>query len=253
MPDLNTIRRSGNFVSLVGVVQFLVLSFAAMQFYPGGSPFNSSSDGYHYLENPYSDLGREVAWNGERNIVSRWIFNTAMIVLGVSMLPFFGFLPMHAPDRPILLTAASLFGMASSVSLIGIGMTPYDVHFQSHHLCLVGWVSMLGVAGGIHFIALLLSKECSDFFAFVSLGLVVIIVVYSSWGVDQAMEYLRGGITAETSGVVFRMQKLLVLYCIFWYAVLSLRMVLIPEVKFVPVSERLSADADKYMKRYGRK
>ena len=253
MGDLNKIRRWGNAASLFGVVQFLVLSHAAMLFYPGGSPINRTGTGYRYFENPYSDLGRSQAWNGQDNSVSALMFNTAMMALGVLMIPFFVFLPMHAPDKPILLGIGAVAGVFSSLSLAGIGWTPYDLQFAAHHWWLAIWVLLLLLVGCIHFFALLLSKEASDWFAYSSLGLVIVICIYASQGIDQAMGFLTNGMDEEVSASLFRMQKLLVLYCVFWYAVSSARMVYIPRVEFRSVHDKLAEEARDYLPRFGRK
>jgi hypothetical membrane protein len=169
--------RWGNAVSCFGVVQFLCLCTLAALLYPGGTLLERSTTGYSFSENFLSDLGRTDSWSNKPNARAATLFNGAVVVLGVSIVPFFLCLPLHAPDRSHLLWVAAAFGLGSAVALVGIGLTPYDVYFGAHHTALFFWVTLLSVTVMLHFWALFTSDECSSWFALLSLALLIVIAL----------------------------------------------------------------------------
>jgi hypothetical membrane protein len=151
--------RWGNAVCFLGVLQFLVCTTLAMLNYPGGTLVDRHSVGYALFANYLSDLGRTVACSGSANGVSAALFNTSIVLLGVSTVPFFVFLPLHAPDRARLLWTAAAFGVLSAFGLIGIGLTPYDKHLAAHLEAHFWWILFFLIAVFLHFLALLQSEE----------------------------------------------------------------------------------------------
>ena len=53
---------------IVGSIQFIILTFIAMIFYEGGTYIDSSTTGYLFWHNYFSDLGRTVAHSGISNV-----------------------------------------------------------------------------------------------------------------------------------------------------------------------------------------
>ena len=227
--------RWGNAVSCFGVAQFLCLSVLAMHWYPGGTMADQKTTGYSFYENFLSDLGMTKAWSGQPNPTASLLFNTAMVVLGLSIIPFFLFLPSHAPDQWESLRIAAVFGVVSALALVGIGLSPFDVHPNAHVAALVLWVMSLSSAAVLHFGALWASNDCSPLLALLSAGLATAICLY--------MVAAAGDLRAAA------MQKCLVLYALVWYVVFGVRMVLTTELVPPDRDDRLRREAEEYLRR----
>jgi hypothetical membrane protein len=228
--------RWGNAVSCFGVAQFLFLSALAMRSYPGGTMGDRQTMGYSFSENFLSDLGMTRSWSGKPNGTASLLFNTAMVVLGFSIIPFFLFLPSHAPDQWESLRIAAMFGVVSALALVGIGLSPFDVHPGAHMAALVLWVMSLSSAAVLHFGALWASKQCSPLIALLSFGLAAAISLY-----------MVVAMAADQKAVI--MQKCLVLYALVWYMVFGVRMVLTAELRPPDRDRRLRRETGEYLRR----
>ena len=60
-----------------------------MLFYPGGTYLDSSTEGYHFFYNFFSNLGEWTARNGEINTFSASLFNSSLIIFAISYFSFF--------------------------------------------------------------------------------------------------------------------------------------------------------------------
>ena len=115
-------------VALLGIAQFACSVVRAVNNYAGD---------YSITENFLSDLGCTQTMAGADNSASSLVFNRSIIGLGISLIPFFAAMPT------VLETGRSLLrfsGVLSAVGLIGIGLTPYDLHFVEHHVALGLWI-----------------------------------------------------------------------------------------------------------------
>jgi len=237
--------RWGNAVSCAGVVLFLCLCTPAALLYPGGTLADRNTAGYSFSENFLSDLGRTVSWSGDANTGAAILFNTAVVVLGLSIVPFFLFLPLHAPDRSQVLWVAAAFGVVSALALVAIGLTPYDVCFGPHHTALFLWVIFLSVAVILHFWALFTSDECSSLFAVASLALVCVFCLYAIQGAAFVVAS-RWGSGSETLTGLVTMQKYVVLSTMGWYLVFSVRMVCTTDLNLPNRTPTLDYSAEAY-------
>jgi hypothetical protein len=102
--------------------------------------------------------------------------------------------------------------VVSALALVGIGLSPFDVHPDAHVAALVLWVMSLSSAAVLHFGALWASDECSPLLAMLSAGLATAICVYM--------------VAAAAGQKAAAVQKYLVLYALGWYVVFGVRMVL---------------------------
>ncbi|MBM4094717.1 MAG: hypothetical protein FJ276_35710 [Planctomycetes bacterium] len=236
--------RWANAVSCLGVLQFLVLSILATHRYAGGTIWERHRVGYSYSENYLSDLGRTEAWSGVSNRSAARLFNGGVIILGASLVPFFLFLPAHAPDKSSLLWIAAVFGIFSTVALIRIGLTPYDTHLAAHQTALVLWVLLLLITVGLHAWALLTSTEASTLFGLVSFLLAMLIVTYGIRGME--------GMDATAQRSVPALQKGVVLGAVGWYLAFSARMICTRELAHTERDTTLDESARQYLRRLGR-
>ena len=121
-------------VALCGIAQFVYALVHAVRAFPGG---------YQVTEHFLSDLGRTVTANGQDNAVSAALFNHSVIWLGLLLIPFFAAMPSVLENGRFLVRVS---GVLSACGLIGIGLTPYDVHLAAHTIALGCWIAPMLVA-----------------------------------------------------------------------------------------------------------
>jgi len=102
-----------------GILVFISLCVIAMIYYPGGTIIDSTTVGYLFFYNFFSNLGEWTAKNGEPNFFSAYLFNTSMLVLALSyFLFYFNFLKVIISRSKNLLLKSILI-MSISISLLG--------------------------------------------------------------------------------------------------------------------------------------
>ncbi|NHJ47476.1 MAG: hypothetical protein FK733_06800 [Asgard group archaeon] len=125
--------------SIVGAcVCFLAVLFfgLSIHFYPGGSYRDHTRDGFFFMGNTISDLGRIIAVNGEPNPISRTFY-----ILGLTTVSFFTFgfyLKMISifKDKKIIKWVSlvgSIFGFIQSIAYFIIPFVSVDVNFVAHN------------------------------------------------------------------------------------------------------------------------
>ena len=60
-----------------------------MYLYPGGTILDSSTNGYLFFYNFFSNLGEWIAQNGEDNFYSASLFNSSLLILSISYMLFY--------------------------------------------------------------------------------------------------------------------------------------------------------------------
>ncbi|HMQ46322.1 MAG TPA: DUF998 domain-containing protein [Saprospiraceae bacterium] len=128
------------YFSICSAVSFFMFSSLAMLAYPGGTIHDRRMEGYSLTDNYFSDLGRTRSWNGEDNYWSNQLFQTSLVVVGVSLILFFLMLPslFQQSEAQNLATFAAFFGCLAGLSYIGIALNPLDVDYTTHTLFVRG-------------------------------------------------------------------------------------------------------------------
>ena len=72
-----------------GISVFIVFNILAMIEYPGGTIIDSTTEGYLFFYNFFSNLGEWTAKNGELNTISAYLFKFSLIVLSISYFIFY--------------------------------------------------------------------------------------------------------------------------------------------------------------------
>ena len=72
-----------------GISVFIVFNILAMIEYPGGTIIDSTTEGYLFFYNFFSNLGEWTAKNGELNTISAYLFSFSLIVLSISYFIFY--------------------------------------------------------------------------------------------------------------------------------------------------------------------
>lgn len=134
------------YLGIYGAIQFLLLTFLAMQVYPGGTLHEPHLEKYSFLYNFFSDLGRTQTFDGHSNSTTHLIFKTTLTLGGISLILFFMALPslFKQPISKGCSFLAMLFGIISGISYIGIGHLPWDMNYWEHRFYVrVGFVAFL--------------------------------------------------------------------------------------------------------------
>ena len=102
----------------IGIFIFIIFNTVAMFLYPGGTYLDSTSEGYNFFYNFFSNLGEWTARNGEVNTISATLFNSSLVIFALSYFSFFiSFLKLEV--KYIRSNWLRLFLMASiSVSIL---------------------------------------------------------------------------------------------------------------------------------------
>jgi hypothetical membrane protein len=121
--------------TILGGVQFVVISVVAMFFYAGGNLNDPQAAGYRFFSNFFSDLGRTVAHNGQPNTSSAILFLVALTLAGLSLILFFLSVPRLVATNWftwLLALAGSAAGALSGIGFIGVAVNPADVRLAAH-------------------------------------------------------------------------------------------------------------------------
>ena len=151
-------------------VIFLVLVFLAMAFYAGGTRDNPAFPGYSFWGNTISDSGRSIAWSGIINTTSMVFLSLSLIIYGVFYIPFYLLVSDSLSEgklEKISSKIGAIFGILSSISLIGIAFTPADILYIYHMIFVfIGYISIF--LNGVFFsIAFYKNKEFSNTYALI--------------------------------------------------------------------------------------
>ena len=66
------------------IVIFVLFNLLGMLYYPGGTIGDSTTKGYLFSQNFFSDLGNSVSHSGEKNIISFILFNFSLTICGLT-------------------------------------------------------------------------------------------------------------------------------------------------------------------------
>lgn len=127
--------RTASMITLISMILFFVNTFLAIIFYPGGTYRDPNTVGYHFFSNFFSDLGRTTNFNGNSQSLSFFLFNSSLIIIGLTIIPFFILLPsLFNKNRKMqtIIKLGCLFGMIAGLCYIGIGFTPWDLFYPQH-------------------------------------------------------------------------------------------------------------------------
>ena len=152
-------------ITIFGVLQFILLTYVAGLFYPGG---------YDYFGYYFSDLGAVTARNGESNNISSKIFSITLTVTALSFIPFWIItrsLFTESRTLKILSTIGSALGLASTPFIIGVGLFPLDTRGETHLMVTLTFFTLFTLATLLYSIAIILDKRYPS-----SLGIIGLIL-----------------------------------------------------------------------------
>jgi len=157
-------------LSIIGCLQFFFLTATAMFFYKGGTYINTSPLGYLFWQNYFSDLGRTVAHSGISNTISFLLFTITLSLWGITQIPFYIIFPTFFKNYPILRKisiGSSILGIISSISYVGIALTPSDITGSLHDLFVAISFSFSFISIILYSIVLFKNDSYPNFYAIV--------------------------------------------------------------------------------------
>ena len=114
------------------MVIYIILNIVAMLMYAGGNINDHSQEGYSFVRNFFSDLGRRYSLSGESNLISCVFFNSSLTIVGLTFMILFYKVQSIFSKHKILTFLATVFGVYSGFSYIGVGFTPADLYLEAH-------------------------------------------------------------------------------------------------------------------------
>jgi len=152
------------------ILNFFISSSIAIAIYPGSEKdvIDYKSDHYSFTHNFFSELG-SLKTNGNRtnyaikkmnNTSSMLLFNSALILIGISISLFYVFfyrifqLFEDSKKAKFYSSKTKFIGIIVGIFFAGIGLIPVDLHFKAHILVAQGAFCSLFILSMIHFLAL---------------------------------------------------------------------------------------------------
>ena len=161
---------------VVASTQFILLTFIAMRFYPGGIVGDPTTVGYAFFRNFFSDLGMTVAHNGASNWLSAALFFIALSGAGLGIIMLFLRLPRVFGYW--YCWVGSLFGIVAGLSFIGVALTPANLLLMAHAgFVYAAFLSFFGAAL-IYTVAILRSADYPKRYAAVFGFFTLLLAIY---------------------------------------------------------------------------
>jgi hypothetical protein len=201
-------ERIAAFVIVFAVMGFVSLAVPAMQAYPGGTLWDTTTRGNDFWLNFLSDLQRGVALNGELNTRGSMLAQAAMLVLAMGLGPVWWLIARLMQGQPALGWAVRITGVAGVVGAIAVGVLPSDRFGGGHELATV----LAGVPGlvaaGMATVGLAGRGGAEDIAAATGAAAVVVSLVDFTFYVERLV---RGGPDLAAVAVLERVAILFVL------------------------------------------
>ena len=178
----DSLKRISHMVPILGCIQFLILSTAAMLFYPGGTKLDSSTSGYLFFLNFFSDLGRTISHSGEPNAISLVFFVITLSLSGLSFIIYFYFLPSFFPSSPQMRRYGDIIqkaGIIGGMGFIAIAFFPSDLVSLLHDaMVVIGFLSVFIASAGLFYITYTSGKFHYGY-SVVYFALMILILTYA--------------------------------------------------------------------------
>jgi len=170
------------------IISFVVLNIMAMFLYSGGNINNPDQVGYSFIRNFFSDLGRRYNFSGESNLISCILFNMSLSIIGFTFIMLFYKIKKVFTNHKILISLATLFGVFSGFSYLGVGFTPSDLYLDPH-IFFAHWAFRALFAAAVIYSILIFKTDGFEnkyAFGFIIFGIMVFCyVIYSEVILDD--------------------------------------------------------------------
>ncbi len=173
---------------VIAISIFVIFFLIAVLFFPGTefSHLNYKSEQYSLSHNFLSSLGRIESSNGKSNIISCILFNTSLVLVGVTIMEFYRgfkefFITTEDTPRSIILSKYTKpVGIISGFLFAGVGVVPHDLHHGTHVFFANYAFLSLFVLSFLHSIAVYSSRYLSNIYAvgYVVFCFVLLVYIY---------------------------------------------------------------------------
>lgn len=224
------------YTPIAGCSLFIIITFIAMIFYPGGTKVDPSTKGYNLFMNFFSDLGRTISHSGSVNTISFVLFVIALSLSGISFILFFNSLPKFLPQTSITKLYGNYIrttGIIAGLAIIGIAFTPADIIQFFHDLMvLIAFTSILLTSIGLMWI-IFNSKEFHQIYTITYLILMAFILIYAIVGLLFFQINTREGLFLRVTA-----QKIVVYFLNICYVIQCIGLIKYQQrVKFHPLDK----------------
>ena len=170
------------------IIVFVILNITAMFLYAGGNINDHSQEGYSFIRNFFSDLGRRYSYSGDSNLISCILFNASLSIVGLTFMALFYKAKSIFSEYKILIFLATFFGVYSGFSYVGVGFTPADLYLEAH-IFFAHWAFRALFAASVLYSVLIFKKDGFEnkyAYAFIIFGIMVFsYVIYSEVILDD--------------------------------------------------------------------
>ena len=118
------------------VAMMVLFSFAlaaAVAVYPG---HDAAARGYRFCYDFISALGVTRTPGGHDNRLACWIFNTALGLAMLTLIPYWHIRARHVRGPRLVRTITFLCCTGFSLGVLGVALSPYDLRPNIHNLCI---------------------------------------------------------------------------------------------------------------------
>ena len=166
--------------AIFGGIQFIILMIITPFFYSGGSWNNYLNQGYSFTWNYLSDLGMIYSLSGELNSLSRILFTTTLVIVGIAEIAFCcAFVLLFGKKQLSSLKITPLItGLLYGLCYVIIGFLPLDI-FSTPHTILVFISSFLKFITIIFYIIIIFKNlDYPKFYAYLYISYQSIFLVF---------------------------------------------------------------------------
>jgi hypothetical protein len=166
---------------IIGSILFVLLTLVAMWFYPGGTYTDSTTIGYSFFNNFFSELGFVRSHAGQPKTLSAVLFTFAAMMAGGGLVLFFVAFPqffVQTQSGGLLSIAGSVFGVLSGICFIGVAFSPADLYLQIHRNFVLWAFRTFPMAAFLYAIAIFRDQHYPNRFALVFLVFGALLIFY---------------------------------------------------------------------------
>ena len=182
MKSLEHLKQRGVFwFVIIGSALFVVLTVAAMFFYPGGSLQDPSTKGYSFFGNFFSELGFLHTRSGADNIISASLFVPALTLAGFGLMFFFLAYPQFfgkTRTGRFLSLCGSLSGIISGLCFVGVAWAPADISLNLHRDFVLTAFRLFPLAVVFYVAAIFMDKEYPRIYGWVFVVFCMLLATY---------------------------------------------------------------------------
>lgn len=118
-------------LTMLGIINFLIFSSLAMHYYSGGTLENPQNMGYSFISNKFSDLGMTISYSGVSNKISFLLFNSSLILAGISLIPFIliitRLISANISIEKKKMKQLQILGIIAALNFSFVGLTPKNL------------------------------------------------------------------------------------------------------------------------------